>query len=110
MKARFEGLLERYGQEAALTPREGGGAVPLRAFVQPVLRKREELPLTVTPLGAASGQRWLYIGSGGQPLAPGDRLDWAGRSLAVQEACAVYWREAPLYWRAILRPGREAAL
>lgn len=110
MRERLEGLLERYGQKALLTRREGGDAIALRAFVQPLLRQKEELPLTPTPLGAASGQRWLYIGSGRQPIAPGDQLDCGGLRLVAQESCPVRWQEEVFYWRAVLRPRREAAV
>ena len=110
MRARLDALLEQYGQNAVLTRREDGQTIPLRAFVQPVLRQREDLPLTPTPLGAASGQRWLYVGCGAQPLALGDWVDCGEWKLAVQEASAVYWQDEVFYWRAVLRPRKEAAV
>ena len=109
MKARFEQMASRYGQNAVLTRRETSLEEAVRAFVQPVLKRREDLPFAVTPLGAVSGQRWLYIGPGGCPLQPGDRISCGQLRLAVQEARIVSWREEPLYCWAVLRPGKEAA-
>lgn len=109
MRARLEGILAQYGQEVLLTPREGGEEAPVRAFLQPILKRREDLPAAATPLGAVSQQRWLYIGSGGRPLAPGDRAVWGGLRLTVQEARIVPWKDEPLYCWALLRPGKEAA-
>lgn len=106
MRARFEALLERYGQAVRL---EKDGS-DLRAFVQPVLKRREEPPVAPTPLGAVSGERWLYIGRGAVPLTPGDRLECGGRLLVVQEAQRVFWQEEAFYCWALLRPGKEAAL
>ena len=109
MRARFERILERYGQTAALTRRESGETVPIRAFLQPVRKRRDHPPVTATPLGAVSVQRWPYIGRGGDPLSPGDRVIWRGRTLRVQEASVVCWRDEPLYCRALLAPGKEIA-
>lgn len=110
MRARFEGLLERYGQKVLLRRREDGAEISVRAFVEPVLRQREEPSAAPTPLGAASGQRWLYIGRGGQDLRMGDWVDCGGLRLVVQEACAVCWQDEVFYWRAVLRPRKEAAV
>ncbi len=109
MRARFERILERYGQTVVLTRRESGRETALRAFLQPLLQRREHPPVAATPLGAADRRRWLYIGPGGVPLSPGDRIAWEGRTLRVQEAVPVYWRDEPLYCRAILAPGKEMA-
>ena len=68
-----------------------------------------QLPLAASPLGAVSRERWLYLGGGGQPLTPGDRVDTGELALVVQEAGTVFWRDEALYQRAILRRRREAA-
>lgn len=108
MRAEFERVLARYGQRVLLTGKDGGERT-VRAFLQPVLKRREKLPVTATPLGAVSDARWLYIGSGRQPVAPGDRVDCGGLRLTVQEARAVCWEDTPCYHWAILRPRKEAA-
>lgn len=107
MRARLERILARYGQEILLTARDGEALV--RAFLQPVLKQREGWPAAATPLGAVSRQRWLYIGSGGTPLSPGDRAVCGSLHLIVQEARLVPWKDEPLYCWALLRPGKEAA-
>lgn len=109
MRSAFEGLLSRYGQSVTLICAATGESKALRAFVQLLPRREEHLPLAASPLGAVSRERWLYLGGGGQPLAPGDRVDTGELALVVQEAGTVFWRDEALYQRAILRRRREAA-
>lgn len=109
MRARLESMMARYGQRVTLTERRTGAAREVRAFVQPVRRQREELPAAVTALGAVSSQRWLYLGPPDRAPAPGDRVELEALRLVVQEVQAVWWQEAPLYCRAILRREKEAA-
>lgn len=109
MTGTFDLLLSRYGQKVTLTPRATGQPVALRAFLQPILQKQEDLPIAPSPLGAVSRERWLYLGSGGQPLAPGDQVDAEGLSLIIQEARTIFWQDQPFYQRAQLRKRKEAA-
>lgn len=109
MTGSFDRLLARFGQSVTLTPGDPGPSLALRAFLQPILKRREALPVTPSPLGAVSQKRWLYLGAGGQALAPGDRVDAGELSLVVQEAHIVYWRDEPFYRWAILRERKEAA-
>ncbi len=109
MARRLEWLMARHGQSVCLTRQDGGGTAMVKAFLQPALAKREAPPITATPLGAASCQRWLYIGSGRQEIAPGDRAEWNGLRLAVQEARPVCWADETVYYWAILRREKEAA-
>lgn len=109
MRARLERLIARYGQDVSLTPRHGGESAPAKAFLQPILKRREQPPAVFTPLGAASGQRWLYIGGGSHAVRPGDRAACGGLRLLVQEARPVYWENETLYYWAILRREKEAA-
>lgn len=96
----------RFGQTVTLT-RRGQEPQQARVFLQPVLKRREDLPIAAIPLGAVSVQRWLYVG--GRELAPGDRVAWGELRLAVQEARAVVWQDGPLYYWAMLRREKEAA-
>ena len=41
MRARLEGLMKTCGQSVTLTRLETGDTVPLRAFLQPILKRRE---------------------------------------------------------------------
>lgn len=110
MKTRFESLLGRYGQSVAITSRRTGKTIQARAFVQPILRRREDIPIAATALGAVSGQRWLYLGSGALPLSPGDLAECGAAALTVQEARPVYWQDEIAYYWALLRPKKEAAV
>ena len=81
-----------------------------RAFVQPILTRREDPLWDQTPLGAADRRRWLYIGGGGAAVRAGDRLRCQGADFLVREAAPVYLEDgAPLYWWATLVREREAA-
>lgn len=109
MRARLEGLMETCGQSVTLTRLETGDTVPLRAFLQPILKRREALPAAPTPLGAVSSQRWLYIGSGRQEISPGDRAACGAERLVVQEARPIRWGDEVLYYWAVLRQERRNA-
>lgn len=110
MKELFQQLLDRYGQSLTLTRTETGESLAVRAFLQPLLKERQEPPVTPTPLGAVCDQRWLYLGSGDVPLSPGDRVDWEALSLTVQEAQPLYLGDSLVYYRAVLRRRKEAAV
>ena len=101
--------MDRYGQTVTLVP-QGGEAVEIRAFLQPLLKERDEPPVAVTPLGAVNEQRWLYIGRAGIEVVAGDRMICGDAHLAVQEVRPVYWKNEVLYQRAILRQKKEAAV
>lgn len=109
MRAQLEGVMERYGQHVTLKRRESGAPLSLRAFLQPVLKQREPLPVSVTPLGAVSRERWLYIGPARHPLIPGDRVELGEMGLVVQESRTVFWQGGMLYCWAMLRREKEAA-
>lgn len=109
MRARLERMMETYGQSVILSRRDTGETATVRAFLQPILRRQEDLPVTATPLGAVSGQRWLYIGQSGQELRPGDRVACGKLRLVVQETRAVWWKDEILYCWALLRREKEAA-
>ena len=109
MKGRFENVLARYGQTVTVTLRQSGEPAEVRAFVQPVLKEQLEPPVAVTALGAASEQRWRYLGQGGLTLHPGDQVALGEMRFTVQEARPVYWRDEVAYYWALLRPAREAA-
>lgn len=102
--------MERYGQTVTLIPRDGGEALETKAFVQPILKKQEDPPVAVTPLGPVSEQRWLYIGKAGVETAAGDRMVCGAVRLVVQEVRPVYWQDEVLYRWATLRREKEAAV
>lgn len=110
MKIPLTELMRRYGQEVVIIPGGPGQVRTAAAFLQPILKKREDLPAAATPLGAVSGQRWLYIGPAGTALSPGDRVRSEGLCLIVQEALTVKLGRDDLYRRAILRREKEGPL
>lgn len=109
MKEKLEEIMRLHGQELTLIRRDGGEETAVSAFLQPLLKEREDLPVTATPLGAVNDQRWLYIGPAARELEPGDRIRFAGIGLTVQEAMPVCFRREALYCRAVLRQEKEAA-
>ena len=109
MRAALEKVMRTYGQAITLISRESGKETRFAAFLQPVLKEREDLPAAATPLGAVSRQRWLYIGPAAREVLPGDRIHFDGIRLAVQETETVYLRSEALYKRAVLRQEKEAA-
>ena len=66
-------------------------------------------PIAVTPLGAVSVRRWLYVGPAGREIQPGDRVRFNALGLVVQEAEAICFRSEVLYRRAVLRQEKERA-
>lgn len=108
MREEFLLLLNRFGQSVLLI-RSGEHPLSVKAFLQPLLKEREALPLAVTALGAVSKQRWLYLDDGTQSLSPGDRIQWDSLHFVVQEIQEVALVDELIYRRAILRPAKEAA-
>lgn len=103
-------ILARYGQGVAVEIQGTGERLPVRAFLQPILRRRRDAPLSATPLGAVSEQRWLYIGGAEVPLSPGDCVACHGLELTVQEARPLYCGDRLLYHWALLHRRKEAAV
>lgn len=109
MRQALEQIMARYGQEVTLARRVGKKRT-LRAFVQPVTKQREALPIAATPLGAVSEELWVYIGPGDAPLSPGDSVEQGGLALTVREAKALYLQDEVLYHWALLGRKKEAAV
>lgn len=110
MRTQLEGIIRSFGQTVTLIPRKSRCETRFQAFLQPVLKEREDLPVTATPLGAVNGQRWLYVGPAAREISEGDMVHLDGIHLTVQEATAVYFRGEVLYHRAILRQEKEWAV
>ena len=84
-----------------------GESCEIPVFLQPVLKKREELPVTATALGAVSDQRWLCWC--GHALCAGDSLEHNALALIVQEVQAMTVGGETVFWRAVLRRRKERA-
>lgn len=109
MRTQLSGLTRRYGQSMILIPRGPGEVRTVCAFLQPVRKSREDLPVTPTPLGAVNDQRWLYLGPPDEKLRPGDHIRMDEIYLTVQETQIIYLARDQLYRRAVLRQEKEAA-
>lgn len=109
MRRQLEDVLREYGQELTVIRKKNGEETAVKAFFQPILKDREEPPVTATPLGAVSGQRWLYIGPAALELEPGDKIRFQGDQFVAQEAMTICFRWEALYGRAILRQEKETA-
>ena len=106
MRARFEHLLEKWGERVLWTP-VGGESCEIRVFLQSVLKKREELPVTATALGPVSDQRWLCWCA--HALGVGDSLDRDELALIVQEVQTMTVGGETVFHRAVLRRRKERA-
>ena len=104
MRAAWRRILERYGQRVAIC-RDDGTETLCRAFLQPVLERREDwfqrLP---TPLGTARRDQWLYLGP--PETALDGREDgyvaWNNVHFDVRAAQPVCLGEETVYWWALL--------
>lgn len=98
----FIRLLEQYGQ--AIRVERKGQRTEGRAFLQPVLERREDwgqyLP---TPVGVERKDRFLYLGEPGLGLEAGDRVVCRGVEYSVQAAQAIYVGEELSHWWGVLR-------
>lgn len=98
-------VLERYGQ--SVTVERGGESVSVRAFLQPVTERNEQVPEDFTGIGWLDGRLWLYLGR--MEVEPGDVLIWNGSGYRVRSSRPYYIGAELLYWWAALEQAREAA-
>ena len=106
----FARMLERYGQTVALHPEGEALDIPIRAFLQPVLRKNESwFQRQAAPLGREERELYLYLGPADLAL---DRLgdgyiEGLGKKFDVQAAEAVFVGTEVSHWWALLSPREE---
>lgn len=109
MRTYVDAMLRQYGQELTLRHWESGEETALKAFVQPHLKKQLHPPVSVTPLGTVSTQRWTYIGPGDTVIRPGDSLRTGTMVWSVQETHPVVCGNEILYRWALLQFEKEIA-
>lgn len=97
-------VLARYGQEAVIRTAEGD--VPVRAFLQPVTERREQVPGAVTGIGWIDERLWLYLGQA--EVAEGDTVLWNGVPFRVRSSRPYYIGETLTHWWAALEREKEA--
>ena len=98
-------VLERYGQEVVV--RSEAGEASIRAFLQPVAERDEQMRTAPTPLGWKDGRLWLYLGQAA--LEAGEALVWNGMTFRVRSCRAYYIGGELSYYWAALEQEREAA-
>ena len=98
--------MARYGQK--VTVQAGDTTVSVRAFLQPVTERGEQVPDTATALGWMDGRQWQYLGQ--EPLEMGDTLTWKDMTFRVRSCRPYYIGEALSHYWAALEKEREAAV
>ena len=84
----FAGLLEQYGQTVEVCRGEEAVGIACRAFVQPVLEKREQM--VPTPLGQVRQDRWLYLGDPAVPLELAEEPAWGSPPIPLKSASMLF--------------------
>lgn len=97
-------ILYRYGQEAALRTAEGER--PIRAFLQPLAEKGEQVPGVATSIGWIDERLWLYLGR--EMVEPGDTVVWNGMAFQVRSSRPYFIGQTLTHWWAMLEWEREA--
>ncbi len=95
---RFGRILARYGQ-AVLVERNGRQETA-QAFIQPLFRREEDVPETVTGIGWTDGRVWRYLGR--TEAAEGDTVVWQGRRFRVRSGRGWYLGGRLVCWQAVL--------
>lgn len=98
-------ILSRHGQTVTVCGAETEETV--RAFLQPVTEKKEQVPDTVTGLGYVDERLWLYLGQ--KEVQPDDRVAWNGMEFRARSSRPYYIGETLMYWWAALEAAKEAA-
>ena len=81
MERQWEDILRRYGVDVQV--RTGGACRRVKAFLQPVLDREEQL--VPTPLGLRREERVLYLGPIGVVLTPMESIvNWGGADYEVR--------------------------
>ena len=97
--------MEQYGQK--VTVQAGEDTVSVRAFLQPVTERGEEVRETVTPIGWVDGRLWLYLGQ--MALEEADHVMWNGLTFRVRSCRPYYIGDRLSHYWAALELEREAA-
>ena len=105
MRNLLQSVFERYGETATVERR--GVRTETKAFVQPVRRESADEPFAATPLGAAEGRIWRYLGPAEVEIGMGDLVRTEDARYRVINAAGVTG-PGGIVWRwAVLRPEEE---
>lgn len=104
MKGLWE-LLKRYGQDVAVRYDGGRADAETRAFLQPMVERREDWRQEVpTPLGIMRRDRFLYLGDPAVTLEEADRVECGGRGYRVRTRELIRVGREASHWWAVLEP------
>lgn len=99
----FEEILARYGQDVTVSYSDGRPQAAARAFLQPVVERREDWRQTVpTALGIVRRDRFLYLGEPRVSLEGGEALIWKGRRFWIQTLQPIYIGKNLSHWWAVV--------
>lgn len=96
---------DRYGAEICVE--HAGETVQTRGFVQPLMRRRNEAPFSMAPLGAVDERCWRYLGRA--CVEEGDTVTFLGVRYMVRRAAAVPMGDEIAYYEAVLHIEAETA-
>lgn len=96
---------DRYGAEICVE--HAGETVQTRGFVQPLMRRRNEAPFSMAPLGAVDERCWRYLGRA--CVEEGDMVIFLGVRYTVRRAAAVPVGDEIAYYEAVLHIEEETA-
>lgn len=96
---------DRYGAEICVE--HAGETVQTRGFVQPLMRRRNEAPFSMAPLGAVDERCWRYLGRA--CVEEGDMVIFLGVRYTVRRAAAVPVGDEIVYYEAVLHIEEETA-
>jgi hypothetical protein len=105
MRGAFSRILQRYGRQVTLIPREGGEENTGLAFLQPIPRGTDKERLDrPTELGLVREERFLYLGEPELSLEgmEGATLGCEGRCYEILFAQAIWVGCYLSHWRAVL--------
>ncbi len=106
MEQEFQQLLTKYGQTMTIQYGLDGELVETKAFLEPVLDRREEWEQRVpTAIGIVRQDRFIYLGDPNVPMdTVGDgHILCRGKVYYVQTAQEIYVGDVRSHWWAILR-------
>lgn len=101
MKQALDEAFARYGLAAEICRGEEKEAV--KAFIQPMMRETGEEPFDATPLGAADGHIWRYLGPADAEIGMGDYVLCREKRYIVRDTAAVLAGAAAIYRWAVLK-------
>lgn len=99
----IKGMLERYG--CSVTVRHGGVTKRIKAFIQPLKRRRRlYIRDKQIPPGYYGDDSYLYIGDSVHAVSRGDAVVFNNKEYSVASSDEFFFRDRSVYVWAILSP------